>query len=365
MRKTGGLASALIVPKIPRNILGGASVGPSTPEGTHMMRAATYPRYGAPGVIEVRDVPKPSVGEREILIRVRATCVNSADCRMRSLLVPRGFAGLTRLALGVFGPRRPVLGTDLAGVVEAVGAEVTHFREGDEVFADTGARVGAHAEYKKMRADEAIVRKPGKLSFPDAAALVFGGATALGFLRDKATLAPGESVLINGASGAVGCAAVQLAKHLGAKVTTVCSAANTALMSSLGADHVIDYAVHDFTRGDGRYDVIMDNVGNAPWAKTKNVLKPRGRLLCVVATLPQMIGALFPKREGKKVICGVVTADAAMLQFMADLAEAGQYTPVIDRSYDLEEIAEAHAYCDTGRKRGSVMVEVGTTMGAR
>lgn len=178
------------------------------------------------------------------------------------------------------------------------------------------------------------------------------------FLRDKAKLKGGERVLVNGASGAVGCAAVQLAKHFGAHVTAVCSGANRALVSSLGADEVIDYAARDFAEESDTYDVIMDNVGNAPWSKCKTVLKPRGRLLGVVATLPQMVAALLPKRHGKKVICGMATADAQVLEALSRLAGAGHYKPVIGRSFFLEDIAKAHAYCDTGRKRGSVIIDV-------
>lgn len=321
------------------------------------MKAATYERYGAPDVVDVTEVPKPSVRAGELLIRVRSTCVNSADGRMRSLRVPTGFRALMRLALGIFGPRQPVLGTELAGVVEALGAGVMRFKLGDEVFADTGTRLGAHAEYKVMRWDEALAHKPRRIGLRDAAAIPFGGTTALGFLR-KANLVRGERVLINGASGAVGCAAVQLAKHLGAHVTAVCSGANAALVSSLGADEVVDYTREDIASRSERYDVIMDNVGNAPWSRVRKVLSPGGRLLCVVATLPQMIAALVPKTQGKKVICGMVTADAAMLDTLSDLVDAGGYKPVIDRSFPLEDIAKAHAYCDTGRKKGSVVIEV-------
>jgi NADPH:quinone reductase-like Zn-dependent oxidoreductase len=327
------------------------------------MEAATYQRYGPPQVVEISEVRKPSAGDDDILIRVRSTCVNSADCRMRSLQVPRGLRTLMRLALGVLGPRQGVLGTELAGVVEAIGSNVRRFAKGDEVFADTGSRLGAHAEYKVMRWNAAIARKPKRLSLREAAAIPFGGTTALAFLRDKAKLVRGETVLINGASGAVGCAAVQLAKHLGAKVTAVCSTANIALVSSLGADRVIDYTARDFAKSRATYDVIMDNVGTAPWARAKNRLNPCGRLLCVVATLPQMIGAIVPKRHGKKVICGMASADAAMLQFLSELVDAGHYRPVIDRSFPLERIAEAHAYCDTGRKKGSVLIDLYGSIG--
>ncbi|MFK8002874.1 MAG: NAD(P)-dependent alcohol dehydrogenase [Polyangiales bacterium] len=321
------------------------------------MKAATYERYGAPEVIDITEVAKPDVGVGELLIRVRFTCVNSADARMRSLRVPTGFRALMRLALGVFTPRQPVLGTELAGVVEALGRGVTRFRLGDEVYADTGMQLGAHAEYKVMSGDKALAHKPETIGLGEAAAIPFGGTTALGFLR-KAAVVRGEKVLINGASGAVGCAAVQLAKHFGAHVVAVCSGANAALVSSLGADEVVDYGRQDFTALPGGYDVIMDNVGNAPWSRTRHVLNPGGRLLCVVATLPQMLGALLPKRQGKKVICGMVTADAAMLSVLSELVDAGHYRPVIDRTYSLEDIAEAHAYCDTGRKKGSVLIEV-------
>lgn len=323
-----------------------------------MMKAATYQRYGPPSVVEITDVPKPTARPGEVLIRVRSACVNSADCRLRSNEVPRGFGLLMRIGMGIFGPRQPVLGTDLAGVIEAIGKGVTRFKEGDEVFGDTSARLGAHAEYALLDCDAAITAKPKSLPLREAAAIPFGGVTALCFVRDKAKVAPGERVLINGASGAVGCAAVQIAKHLGAHVTAVCSGGNADLVLSLGADEVIDYAIEDFAESPATYDVIMDNVGNAPWARTKRRLNPGGRLLCVVATLPQMIGALWPKGQGKKVICGMATADAAILDFLSELIDAGHYKPVIDQAFPLERIAEAYAYCDTGRKKGSVVIDV-------
>ena len=322
------------------------------------MKAAIYKSYGPPSVVQIADVPKPEPGDGEILIRLCSASLSSADCRLRSLRVPTGFKTLMRLSLGLIGPTKQILGTDLAGVVEAVGPGVTRFKEGDEIFADTGTDLGTHAQYKVMRGDGAIARKPNNLSLRQAAAIPFGGATALSFLRDKAKLTRGEAVLIHGASGSVGCAAVQLAKHLGAKVTAVCSAANVDLVSSLGADAVIDYRANDFANSGETYDVIMDNVGSAPWARSKSVLNPGGRLLGVAATLPQMLGALVPKRNGKKVICGMASADSAMLRYLSELVEAGQYTPVVDRSFPLRRIAEAHAYCDTGRKTGNVLIDL-------
>ncbi|MFS8067534.1 MAG: NAD(P)-dependent alcohol dehydrogenase, partial [Byssovorax sp.] len=211
------------------------------------MKAIVYHRYGQPDVVALAEVPKPTLGDREVLIRIHASTVTTADWRARSLSLPPGFGLMGRLVFGIFGPRKPILGTELAGEVEAVGKAVTRFKAGDQVFAFAGASYGCHAEYRTMAEDGLIARKPANLSFEEAAALSFGGTTALNFLRDKGGIKPGDRVLIVGASGGVGTAAVQIAKHLGAEVTGVCSTANLELVLSIGADRVIDYTSEDFT----------------------------------------------------------------------------------------------------------------------
>lgn len=319
------------------------------------MRAIIYEKYGSPDVLEIRDLEKPTPRAREILIKSYATTVTSADWRVRSLTVPFGFGFISRLVFGISKPRQPILGTELAGVVESIGKDVTKFKVGDEVFAFSGARMGCHAEYKCMSEDGAVVLKPRNLTFDEAAALSFGGSTALDFFK-RAKLKRGESVLINGASGCVGTAAVQLARYLGADVTGVCSTANMELVRSLGAA-VVDYTVDDFTKSDKAYDIIMDTAGTAPYSRCKRSLKEGGRLLLVLAGLPDMLSAAWvPLTSSKKVVAGPASERVEDLRFLAALAEAGQFKPVIDRRYPFEEIREAHRYVDAGHKRGSVVV---------
>ena len=317
------------------------------------MRAAVYRRYGPPNVIQIADVPRPDIKATEILVKVRATTVTAGDSRLRSARVPRGFAVLMRLGFGILGPRKPILGWELAGEVVAAGQNVSRFAPGDKVFA---ARMGSHAEYVAVPEDSAAPM-PSNLPFADAAALSFGGLTSLFYLRDKARVQPGERVLINGASGAVGSAAVQLAKHFGAAVTGVCSAANAPLVKSLGADRVVDYTREDFTQTRETYDIILDAVGNCSFARCKPALAQGGRLLLVVASLGQLIGALlWSSRAGRKVLAGVNPVRAADLLFLRALAESGEFKPVIDRTYEFARIVDAHAYVDTGRKKGNVVM---------
>ena len=317
------------------------------------MKAATYRRYGPPDVVQIAEVPKPVVGPKHVLIKVRATTVTAGDSRLRSANVPRGFGLMLRLGFGISGPRNPALGAELAGEVAAVGGSVTRFKPGDRVFA---ARLGCCAEYVAVR-EGAVASMPGNLTFEEAAPLTFGGLTALFFLRDKARVQPGERVLINGASGAVGTAAVQLARHFGATVTGVCSAANSELVRSLGAERSIDYRTEDFTAAHETYDVILDAVGNCPFERCERVLAPGGRLLLVVGTLGQMLGAMvWPARAGRKVLGGVASVHPADLLFLRELAESGAFKPVIDRTYPFARLVEAHAYVDTGRKRGNVVI---------
>ena len=318
-----------------------------------LMKAAIYRRYGPPDVVRITDVPRPNLETKDVLIKVRATTVTAGDSRLRSANVPRGFGVLMRLGFGIFGPRKPILGWELAGEVAAVGESVSRFVPGDKVFA---ARMGCHAEYVAAPED-GVAPMPGNLTFGEAAALTFGGLTALFYLRDKAQIEPRERVLINGASGAVGSAAVQLAKHFGATVTGVCSAANAQLVRSLGADRVVDYAKEDFTQARETYDIILDAVGNCSFDRCKPVLAPGGRLLLVVASLGQLVGALvWSSRAGRKVLSGVNSVRTADLLFLRAVAESGAFKPVIDRTYPFARIVDAHAYVDTGRKKGNVVI---------
>jgi NADPH:quinone reductase-like Zn-dependent oxidoreductase len=320
------------------------------------VKAIVVERYGPPEVLHVRDVAKPVPKDDEVLIRIRATTVTSADCRIRSLKMPLGFGLMSRLVFGITKPRQPILGSELAGEVESVGGAVRKFKPGDRVFAMGGMAMGCHAEYKCLPESGALAFMPADLNFEEAAAIPFGGTTALDFLR-RGELREGERILINGASGAVGTAAVQLARHFGAEVTAVCSAANRALALSLGAVRVIDYTQTDFTRNGERYDVIVDTVGTAPYSRCKASLKDRGRLLLVLAGLPDMLPIPWVAvTSDKKIFAGPATERAEDLRFLADLAQAGHFKAVIDRRYPFEQMAEAHRYVDTRRKKGNVVV---------
>lgn len=320
------------------------------------MKAIVYETYGSADVLEFKEVEKPVPKRNQVLIKIHATTVTSADWRVRSLTVPTGFRLMMRLVFGFSKPKQPILGSELAGVIESVGNSVTQFKVGDAVFAFADADMGCHAQYKCMSQDSAIALKPANMSFEEAAAMSFGGTTALNFFK-RAKLQPGESVLINGASGAVGTAAVQLAKHFGADVTAVCSTPNMELVASIGADHVIDYTSEDFTQNGRTYDVIMDTAGTAPFNRSKVSLKPKGRLLLVLAGLPDMLPMLWVSLlSNKKIIAGPAFGKASDLCFLADLASASKFKPVIDRCYPLERIADAHRYVDTGRKKGNVVI---------
>jgi NADPH:quinone reductase-like Zn-dependent oxidoreductase len=320
------------------------------------MKAIVYAKYGSPDVLQLKEVAKPTPKDNEILIKIHATTVTSGDWRVRSLDMPRGFGAIARLVLGVSRPRQPILGSELAGEVESVGKDVTKFKVGDQVFAFCGASMGCHAEYKCLPEDGAVALKPANLTYDEAAAISFGGTTALDFFR-RAKLQKGEKVLVNGASGGVGTAAVQLAKHFGADVTGVCSSANVELVKYLGADRVIDYTKEDFTKNGETYDIIIDTVGTAPFSRSKGSLKERGRLLMVLAGLPDILGMLWVSMtSSKKVIAGPAAELAEDLRFLAQLAVAGEFKPAIDRRYPFEQIAEAHRYVDTGRKKGNVVI---------
>lgn len=325
-------------------------------DGEAGVRAAVYHRFGGPEVVRVEEVPKPVPKPDEVLIRILATTVSMADYRMRSRDLPKGLGFLAPLVLGVFRPRRPILGMDLAGVVEAVGPAVTRFRPGDEVFAMPGPEFASHAEYKVMRETAALTLKPRNLDFAEAASIVFGGQTAIAFLRRNGVKA-GDDVLVNGASGSVGMAAVMLAKGLGATVTGVCSGNNGGLVRSLGADHVVDYQREDFMASGRQYDCIMDCVGNAAFDRVASAIRPAGSLLLVVADLKSLLFARRNSRSsGIRVDAAEVKPKASDLEELARLAERGVLEPMIDRRYTLDQIVEAHRYLDTGRKRGNLVM---------
>jgi NADPH:quinone reductase-like Zn-dependent oxidoreductase len=317
-----------------------------------------YDRYGPPEVVRLEEVEKPTPKDDEILVKIHATTVTSGDWRARSLAMPPGFGVMGRLFFGISKPRQPILGTELAGEVESVGKNVRRFEIGNQVFAFPGASMGCHAEYRRVREDGPVALKPSNLSYPEAASLSFGGVTALDFFR-RGKLAKGEKVLVNGASGGVGTAAVQLAKHFGAEVTGVTSTNNLELVRSLGASHVVDYTKDDFTKNGETYDIIVDTVGTAPFARSKGSLKDGGRLLVVLGGFGDLLRAPWASlTSNKKVVAGPAAERVEDLRVLAELAESGELKPVIDRSYPLEQIVEAHRHVDSGRKRGSVVVTV-------
>jgi NADPH:quinone reductase-like Zn-dependent oxidoreductase len=315
------------------------------------MKAAVVERYGPPEVVRIMEVPRPSPGDREVLVRAFATTVNSGDARLRAMRVPRGLGPLVRVQAGFTKPRQPIGGFEVAGQVEAVGSGVTAFQPGDRVVASRAFKFGCHAEYVTLAGDGPMAPIPDSLSYQDAVALLFGGVTSLGFF-ERGKLAAGESVLVNGASGAVGTMAVQIAKHLGAGVTGVCSAAHAELVRGLGADHVVDYTSEDFTQSGQRYDVIMDNHGNAPYSRVKGSLKPGGRFLMVIGGLGQMVAASWQKA----VIGGSPPATADRFRTLLSLAETGVIRPVVDSVLPFDQIVEAHRRVDGGHKAGSIVL---------
>jgi NADPH:quinone reductase-like Zn-dependent oxidoreductase len=326
----------------------------SNEEGTHV-KAAVYERYGPPAVVEIKEVVKPTIKNDEVLIRIRATTVSSGDWRARSLDVPFGFGLLARLVFGLSRPKQRILGSELAGDIEAVGKDVRRFSIGDAVFAFPGAGLGCHAQYRTMPEDGAVALKPANLSYEEAAALCFGGTTALDYLRQKAKIQRGERVLVVGASGAVGTAAVQLAKYFGAEVTGVCSTANQKLVKSIGADKVIDRTKEDLSKGGETYDIIFDAAGATSFSQCKGLLRKNGRLLMAVAGLPQIAAIPWASMtSSKKVFAGPAAERVEDVHFLRELAETGAFKPVIDRRYPLERIAEAHAMLIPAAKRAAL-----------
>jgi NADPH:quinone reductase-like Zn-dependent oxidoreductase len=326
------------------------------------MKAIVYTDYGPPDVLQLRDVEKPAPKDHEVLIRVYAATVTAGDVNVRGFtFVPPGFGPLPRFMFGLRKPRKPILGTELAGEIEAVGKAVTLFKEGDQVFGIGSKEFGAYAEYTCRSEAGALALKPVNVTYEEAAAIPFGAGTALYFLRDRAKLQRGQKVLINGASGGVGTYAVQLAKYYGTEVTGVCSSVNVALVKSLGADKVIDYTQEDFTQSGETYDIIVDTVvGKTSFKRCKGSLKPQGRYLPVAGGLREIGQMLWTSITGsQKVIAGSPPERKEELIFLKQLVEEGKIKPVIDRRYPLEQIVEAHRYVDKGHKKGSVVITVG------
>ena len=306
------------------------------------MKAVVCTRYGPPEVLQLQDVPKPVPGKKQVCIRVAATAVTSSDCYIRGLNLPFAYRVMARLALGLTAPRRPILGMVLAGQVESAGPDVTAFSAGDQVFGLDRHRFGTYAEYVCWPAGGVLAPLPAGLTYCQAAAIPYGGLLALHYLR-AANIRRGQRVVIYGASGAVGTSAVQLARHLGARVTGVCGPASLDLAKSLGAATVIDYTQEDFASRGERYDIIFDAVGKR---KSATALRNAGQ-------------ALTPGGIRLSVDDGTPKLRASDLAVIGELAGTGELRPVIDRCYPLEQIAEAHRYVDRGHKKGNVIVTVG------
>lgn len=317
------------------------------------MKAVVYAKYGAPEVLSLTQVIKPEPKANEVRIRIYATTVTSGDVRLRKA---DPFA--VRLFFGLFKPKHPILGHEVAGVVEAMGSAVTRFRVGDRVFGSTGMASGTYAEYICLPEDGALAHTPDHVPHGEAATLTVGALTAWHFLN-AARLQSGEHILIHGASGSIGTAAVQLAKSVGATVSAVCSTANVELLRSLGADHVIDYKREDFTQSKQRYDVIFSTVGHTTYAASKRLLKEKGRYVTSQGLASDYWHMLRSKLlGGYQVIGGVSSGGEDGIQALRELIAAGKLRAVIDRHYPLKAIVEAHRYVEQGHKKGNVVIDV-------
>ena len=319
------------------------------------MKAIVYTKYGPPEVAQLNDVEKPVPKDNEVLIKICAATVNRTDCGFRSAeyFIVRFFAGLIY-------PKNKILGNEFAGTIEAIGKSVTNFAPGDKVFGYDDKKFGAHAEYKVMAADGCMTIMPADITFEEAAPITEGCHYALCDIR-AAKITSGQNILINGATGAIGSAAVQLVKHFGASVTAVCDTKNVGLVRSLGADRVIDYQKEDFTKLNDVFDVVFDAVGKSSFGKCKPLLKKGGIYMSTeLGYMSQnpFLAIITPLLGGKKVLFPLPTISKEDVVFLKELVEAGKYKPVIDRRYPLEQIVDAYKYVETGQKIGNVVITV-------
>ena len=324
------------------------------------MKAAIFTRYGAPEGIAIGEVSVPEPKPNEVRVRVRAATVTAGDTEIRRMAIPAWLRLPFRAYAGLFRPKRiPILGMELAGEVDAVGTDVTRFAAGDAVVAATGFGFGAYAEYACLREDGVIVRKPEGLSFGQAAALPVGAMEALALVT-RAGVATGERVMVYGGSGSIGSYAIQLAKRAGAEVSTVCGPGTFDLMHSLGASGVIDYTTGDFERDESTWDVIIDAVGKSPFGACVRKLAPGGRYVLANPRLGQLIrGVVIGWRGRGRVLAGSAEERAGDLEHLCRLASRGELRVIVDRTYVLDEIVDAHRYVDTGTKIGNVVIAVG------
>ncbi len=323
------------------------------------MKAIVCEKYGSPEVLQLKEVKKPVPKNNEVLIRVRAATVTPSDVAFR-----KGKPFVSRFFTGLLRPKN-IPGDVVAGEIEATGKDVKAFRKGDKVYGSSGTSFGAQAEYKCLAESEALAIMPANLDYGEAASVSDGGLTALPFLRDKGNIHSGQKVLINGASGSVGTMAVQLAAHYGAEVTGVCSTTNVEMVRSIGAEKVIDYTKQDFTKTGETYDMIFDAVAKSSFSRCKDSLREGGTYLTTFPSPSVMLRRLVPAgashKKAKFMATGLRSPEekAADLLFLKGLCEAGKIRPVIDRTYDLAQIAEAHGYVEKGHKKGNVVIKMG------
>lgn len=324
---------------------------------TEKMLKAEYTRYGQPEVLQLKEAVKPTPADNEVLIRIYATTVTATEATFR-----KGEPYFSRLFTGLTKPKITTLGEELAGEVEATGKDVTLFKKGDQVFGTAGPKFGANAEYLCVPEDGVLAIKPANSTYEEAASSVDGFLTALPFLRDTGNIKAGQKVLIYGASGSVGSAAVQVAKYYGAEVTGVCSSSNVALVKSLGADNVIDYTSEDFTQNGEKYDLIFDAVGKISFSDSKGSLNAKGRFLEAgigMGIFPHVVWtSMVGGKKAKIAATGLRSPEKRTIDLLhlKELMEAGKIKPVIDRKFPLEQIAEAHSYVDKGHKKGNVVI---------
>jgi len=329
------------------------------------MKAIVYQEYSSPDVLHLAEIAKPAPKDNEVLIHNHAATVNFGDLIARNYraISPRQFNMmfpiwlLAKISFGLNRPKNPILGSEFAGDVEAVGSAVTRFKPGDAVFGYLGERMGAYAEYFCMPENGTVAIKPAHMTFEEAAVLPYGAIMALNLLR-KVNLQPGQKVLIIGASGGIGSAAVQIAKQLGAEVTGVCGAPRLAFVKSLGADHVIDYTTEDYFRNGETYDLIVDILGKSDFDRCKNSLKPNGILLYTSFKMKQLIQMLWMSRSrsGQRVICAIAPGSLEDLNEVKALMESGKIRAIIDRCFPMDQAADAHRYVEEGHKKGNVVI---------
>jgi len=330
------------------------------------MKAIVYTKYGPPDVLHLAEVEKPLPKDNEVLIRIHATSVNFGDTMARNFkaITPRQFNMLflfwfmAKLSFGLNRPKMTILGNEFAGEIEAVGRDVKRFKVCDQIFGSSGQSLGAYAEYLCMPEDGCLAIKPANMTYEEAAVVPYGAVMALPLLR-RVNIQPGQEVLINGASGGIGSAAVQIARSLGAEVTGVCGAPRVGFVKSMGADKVIDYTKEDFTKNGETYDLIFDILGKCSFSQCKSSLKQNGRFLLASFKMKQLFQMLWTSRFGsKKVICALAPGCAEDLISVKELVETGKIKAVIDRCYPMQQAAEAHRYFESGNKKGNVAISV-------